>query len=74
MEKEFHPGISPIELAERKQAKGRNVDMAQAKRETVSGLQEAIKATKERLTAYGPNSDVETHLKSLEERLVKAIG
>jgi len=65
--KEFHPGVSPLEQAKRKGAQG--VDIAKARKETVSGLIQAIEATKKRMAEYGAYPDLEYHLKNLEEWL-----
>ena len=59
--KEFHPGVSPLEQAKR--------NIAKARKEPVSGLIQAIEATKKRMAEYGAYPDLEYHLKNLEEWL-----
>jgi len=76
MEKEFHPGVSPLEHAKRKQVEGKEVDIEKAREETVAGLNGAIEATKRRIAEYkagGVNvTDFEKHLKGLERQLESA--
>ncbi len=76
MEKEFHPGVSPLEHAKRKQAEGKEVDIEKAREETVAGLAGAIEATKRRIAEYKVEgidiADLNKHLKGLERQLESA--
>lgn len=76
MDKEFHPGVSPLEHAKRKQAEGKEVDIKKAREETMAGLKEAIEATKKRIAedkAMGSDiTDLNKHLKGLERQLESA--
>lgn len=76
MEKEYHPGVSPLEYAKRKQAEGKEVNIEKAREETVAGLTEAIEATKRRIVenkATGADTtDPNKHLKGLERQLESA--
>jgi len=76
MEKEFHPGVSPLEHAKRKQAEGKWVDIEKAREETAAGLREAIEATKRRIAknrAKGASiDDLDKHLRGLEQQLESA--
>jgi len=76
MDKEFHPGVSPLEYAKRKQAEGKWVDIEKAREETAAGLREAIEATKRRIAenkAKGASiADLDKHLRGLERQLESA--
>ena len=76
MEKEFHPGVSPLEHAKRKQAEGKEVDIEKAREGTVAGLTGAIEATKRRIAEYKVEgidiADLNKHLKGLERQLESA--
>lgn len=76
MEKEFHPGVSPLEHAKRKQAEGKEVNIEKAREETMAGLTKAIEATKRRIVEYKAEgidaTNLEKHLKGLERQLESA--
>ncbi|MEK7604033.1 MAG: hypothetical protein AAB461_02845 [Patescibacteria group bacterium] len=76
MNKEYHPGVSPLEHAKRKQAEGREVNVEKAREETMAGLTDAIKATKRRIAenrSKGADiTDLNKHLKGLERQLESA--
>lgn len=70
---EHHPGVSPIEKAEREHAKGKKVDWNQAVEGTIKGLEQAIESTKNRIAEYklsgASTTDLEVHLRKLEEQM-----
>ncbi|MBI2065190.1 MAG: hypothetical protein HYT62_04010 [Candidatus Yanofskybacteria bacterium] len=72
-----HPGVSWLEQEERKQKEGNQwANIKSAKERTTNGLKEAIGVTERKIAEHKANnwdaSELEVHLKSLEQRLEAA--
>ena len=78
MNNEFHPGISPMDQANREIAVGRQADMGKAEWETIIGLEGAIDATEKRIAQYKTAgidvSELDEHLGNLRKSLLRSVN
>jgi hypothetical protein len=74
LNKDHHPGVTPLELEKRKKREGNPfADIDKGQKKTEEGLVEAIEFTQKKIKEYQENqfdvSELKTHLESLERRL-----